>query len=64
MTVALLDRLVHRSHRMTTKAISKTVNQNRSQLKLPCCQTRLQHDSWFYPLTRSMGNRSPLLPVA
>src|SRR5437660_8474656 len=63
LTAALLDRLTHRAHIMTTKAISKTINQSRGQPKSPGCQTRLQNDSWSYPLTRSMGKRSSLLPV-
>ena len=63
MSAALLDRLTHRATIMTTKAISRPVNQSRGQPKSPGCQTRLQNDSWSYPLTRSMGKRSPLLPV-
>jgi len=63
LATALLDRLLHHAEVMTTKAISKTINQSRGQPKSPGCQTRLQNDSWSYPLTRSMGKRLPLLPV-
>jgi len=48
---------------MTTKVISRIVNQSRCQPKSQSCRVQRQKDSLSYPLTRSMGKGSPLLPV-
>jgi DNA replication protein DnaC len=60
---ALLDRLLHHAEVITTKAISRIVNQSRCQPKSQRCRMQHQNDSLSYPLTRSMGKASPSVPV-
>ncbi len=63
LMMAIIDRLLHHGEVMTTKAISRIVNQSRCQPKSQSCRMQRQKDSLSYPLTRSMGKGSPSLPV-
>jgi len=60
MTVALLDRLVHRSHAIPTNVVSMTINQSLLQQKRRKHRTPLPKNMWSCPITRSMDAWSRL----
>jgi DNA replication protein DnaC len=59
MTVALLDRLVHRAHRIPTNVVSKIVNQSLLQEKRRNRGKTAHKNMWYCLIIRSMGARSP-----
>jgi DNA replication protein DnaC len=63
LMMAIIDRLLHHGEVMTTKALSRTVNQSRSQPEPRSCWMQHRKDSWSYPLTRSTGKASALSSV-
>jgi len=54
MTAALLDRLVHRSHKIPTKVVSMMINQSLLQQKRRNSKMTQHKNSWCCPITHSM----------